>query len=385
MATHELSPLTINKGYWMSSWYDRGKRRRWKSFGSVKKVTKREAEERRREFCKEWYSSSQVRDRQDAGGITIEELAEKYYTFARKHYVNRDGTPSGQASNMLHAMRELTDHCGNMKVADLMAMDVRDCREKMIAKNLSRTTVNGRINRIRHVFKWGAGRDMVPPDIFNKLRAIEPLRAGRSTAKEPKPRRSLDRSIIDATLPHLPAPVAAMVELQWLTGMRPGEVMRMRGCDLDTSNRVWVYTPDGHKTEHYGKERKIYLGPGAKAIVKRFLKRGTRDHLFSPREAVAAMHRSRGGKRKKKAIHYTWHCDRYRANYYRQAVHRACDKAGIDRWTPYELRHTAATRLRRDHGEEVARIILGHSRIDTTQMYGEMDRGKAIQVAARSC
>ena len=385
MATHELSPMTMNKGYWMSSWYDRRGKRRWKSFGSVKKVTKREAEQRRRDFCREWYASSQIRDKVDSTGLTVSELADRYHVFAREHYRKRDGTPSGQAANMLHAMRELTDLCGDTKVADLMAMDVRECREIMIEKGLSRTTVNGRINRIRHIFKWGAGRDIVPPDIFNKLRAIEPLRAGRSKAREPKRRRPLDRSVIDRTLPHLPAPVAAMVELQWLTGMRPGEAMRMRGCDLDTSGDVWVYTPDGHKTEHYGKERTIYLGPGAKRIVEQFLKRGMSDYLFSPREAVAAMHGSRGGKSRKKAIHYTWHCDRYRANYYRQAIHRACDKVGVDRWTPYDLRHTAATRLRRDHGEEVARIILGHSRIDTTQMYGEVDRGKAISVAATSC
>ena len=33
-----------------------------------------------------------------------------------------------------------------------------------------------------------------------------------------------------------------MIELQRLTGMRPGEVVIMRTCDLERSGDVWAYS-----------------------------------------------------------------------------------------------------------------------------------------------
>ena len=71
-------------------------------------------------------------------------------------------------------------------------------------------------------------------------------------------------------LPLLPEPVAAMVELQLLTGMRPGEVVLMRMSDVDRSGDVWLYTPEEHKNAWRGKERKVYLGPKAQEILRRF-------------------------------------------------------------------------------------------------------------------
>jgi len=40
------------------------------------------------------------------------------------------------------------------------------------------------------------------------------------------------------------AQIQAMIALQWWTGMRPGEVVLMRTCDIDRSDDVWVYTPE---------------------------------------------------------------------------------------------------------------------------------------------
>ena len=61
----------------------------------------------------------------------------------------------------------------------------------------------------------------------------------------------------------------------------------MRTCDIDTSGRVWVYTPESHKTEHHGRERRIYLGPTAQAILRPWLRPELTAYLFSPAEAEA--------------------------------------------------------------------------------------------------
>jgi integrase len=53
-------------------------------------------------------------------------------------------------------------------------------------------------------------------------------------------------------------------------------------------------------------------------------------------------------------------------------------------WHPNQLRHSAATRLRKDFGVEMARIILGHSTAFTTEIYAEVDRQQAIQLMGKA-
>jgi hypothetical protein len=52
-------------------------------------------------------------------------------------------------------------------------------------------------------------------------------------------------------------------------------------------------------------------------------------------------------------------------------------------WHPNQLRHNAATNLRKEHGVELARIILGHTTAFTTEIYAEADQAKAIAVMGK--
>ena len=47
---------------------------------------------------------------------------------------------------------------------------------------------------------------------------------------------------------------------------------------------------------------------------------------------------------------------------------------------PHQLRHTAATRLRKQFGIEAARVILGHRSSAVTEIYAEVDRSRAVEV-----
>ena len=49
------------------------------------------------------------------------------------------------------------------------------------------------------------------------------------------------------------------------------------------------------------------------------------------------------------------------------------------RWHPHQLRHNAATRLRREFGLEAAQVILGHKTLSVTEIYAE----KNIEAARR--
>jgi site-specific recombinase XerC len=50
---------------------------------------------------------------------------------------------------------------------------------------------------------------------------------------------------------------------------------------------------------------------------------------------------------------------------------------------PNQLRHSFATRVRKEHGLEAAQVLLGHSRADVTQVYAERNERLASAVAAK--
>ncbi len=211
-----------------------------------------------------------------------------------------------------------------------------------------------------------------------------------------------------------------MVQVQRLTGGRPGEVCAMRAGDLETGD-VWLYQPALHKTAHRGKTRVIAIGPKAQAVLKPFLKLDTQAYLFSPREAVARKQAERRAKRKtrvqpsqrnrrkRKPAKQPGSC--YTTASYAAAVSRAvlaantaaacdgckemkpvercdqCKAAALPHWHPNQLRHTHATEVRRSFGLEAAQVALGHSQARVTEIYAERDvvgrEGSKVQARPR--
>jgi integrase len=173
--------------------------------------------------------------------------------------------------------------------------------------------------------------------------------------------------------------------------MRSGEVLTMRTCDLDTSGAVWEYIPGRHKTEHHGKHRRIFMGPRAQEILRPWLRPDPAEYLFQPREAELERQAARARNRKtsvtpsqrvrtRKARPKRMPGDRYNPRVYARAVAKACERAGCPHWHPHQLRHSAATQIRREFGLDVARIVLGHSSPLVTEIYAEVDRDKALRV-----
>src|SRR5690606_2425815 len=151
------------------------------------------------------------------------------------------------------------------------------------------------------------------------------------------------------------AVVWSMVELQLLTGARPGEICSLRTSDIDRSGRIWTATPADHKNAHRGHARTIYFGPRAQAVLTPFLQRDLNAFIFSPREAEAQRHAQAKVHRRpdqkpnpRKTARRVG--DRYETAAYRRAIARACAAAGVPAWHPHQLRHSAATNLRKEFG-----------------------------------
>jgi integrase len=142
----------------------------------------------------------------------------------------------------------------------------------MVDADLSRGLINRRIGKVVRVFKWGVGEELVPVAVYQALRAVPGLQKGRCEAREAPPVLPVDAARVEATLPFLLPPVAAMVRLQHLTGMRPGEACAMRAEDIHRTGAVWLYRPGHHKTKHRGKARVVAIGPRAQEVLRPFLR-----------------------------------------------------------------------------------------------------------------
>jgi integrase len=188
----------------------------------------------------------------------------------------------------------------------------------------------------------------------------------------------------------MPPAVAAMVRFQWLTGCRPQDACHLRAEDLDRSGPGWVYRPARHKTAWRGRPREVYVGPKAQAVLAPWL--GGPGYAFSPARAVERFHAGRSAGRA--TPRYPSHLrrtqskrtpsprrpprDRYTTGSYCKAVARACKAAGVEPFSPGQLRHNAGTRFRGRYGLEVARVLLGHGQTTTTELYAEKPRRLAM-------
>jgi integrase len=258
----------------------------------------------------------------------------------------------------------------------------------------ARGLINAAIGCIKRMFKWAVAEELIPPSVYHGLTAVEGLRKGRSEARETKPIRSVADEHVEAVLPLLTPPVRAMVQVQRLSGMRPGEVILLRPCDVDRSHgRTWIYRPEAHKTEHHDAVRVVFLGPKAQAILAPFLDRDPGAYCFSPREAVADLRARQRAARKSKVqpsqqdrrqrAPQRTPGEHYTTDTYGNAIERACLKAGVPPWHPHQLRHSAATEVRREVGLDAARAVLGHACASMTEHYAEVDAEKAAQAMER--
>ena len=212
-----------------------------------------------------------------------------FFRHAEQHY-RKNGEPTGEAQNYVDALKHVRCLYGHLRATEFRGLALKAVRDAMVAAGDCRTRINRQVSRIKHVFKWAVSNELVPPDSYHALAAVEGLDRGRTEARESFPVRPVDEQSARATFRFVSPQVRAMIELQLLTGMRPGEVVIMRAGDIDTSRPSWVYRTASHKTEHHGFQRRIVLGPRAQAIVQPFLKSDPGAYLFSPREAQASRH-----------------------------------------------------------------------------------------------
>lgn len=366
--------------------------------------------------------------------LTMAGMLDLYLKHADRYY----RTPDGRRTSMVCLLRivgkALCELYAHRPAAEFGPLMMKAAVQRWVDRGHSRVECNRRLRITRGIFKWAASEELVPVTVHQALTTVAGLQRGRTAAPEVEPVGPVDDAVVDATLPHLNRQFVAMIALQRLTGMRPGEARTIRGIDIDRKepDGCWRYVPPHHKTAHKGKSRVILIGPKAQDVLKPFL---TDDdplaYLFRPTEAMAERRAKRREdrrtplypshlernkrKRKTRPRRNPYRC--YALPNYALAIRRACDQAfppaaplaklpgesearwmarltaeqraaltawrKDHRWHPNQLRHNFATLVRRQYGLEAAQVLLGHSQADVTQIYAERDHTLAAAVAAK--
>ena len=196
-------------------------------------------------------------------------------------------------------------------------------------KLFARTYVNQNINEIRRAFKWAVSEELVTVNVFERLKTVNGLKSGEG--RETEPRQPAEPELVEQTIAHLEqeghSGIAGALRFMRWTGCRPDEACRLTLRSLEGLNSP---DPVARLREHKsrkktGQDRVIPLGSKALTVVK--------DAMRQP-ELERRLFLSRAGRP-------------LVPNGIYQAVQRTCQRYGLKRWTPYQLR--TSTRKQQQH------------------------------------
>ena len=345
--------------------------------------------------------------------LTVRQLVAVYHAHLHADqaadWLQRNEPEIRQATNLLSDQHGdvLARSYGPKRLKEVQTYLCSQKRRDGVTPLYTHKTANQKIRRIVDVFRHAVSEELVPPSVLDALRSVKPVRRGKPGTRDCKKVEPVTRAQVDAVLPYLTKPLASVVELLWLTGARPSEILRLRPCDIDRSQLPWTAELREHKTAYTGRPRFLNFGPRARKILENVLLRPAETHLFTPAEGAADASLRRRASRKtpiwpshqrryeqaKAARPRARRRDAYDAAALHRAIKRAIARCNRDRlrdgqkriepWFAYQIRHTAATRIRREDGIEAARVMLGHTSAGTTEIYTEMDWKRAAEIAER--
>jgi hypothetical protein len=181
----------------------------------------------------EWLANGRrpLHSLEDAPALSVNELILAFWTHAEAHYRHDDGTPTNELSEYRYALRPLRELYGLTAAARFSPLKLKAVRQRMIEASWCRSRINKQVRRIVGLFRWGVSEELVPEATYRSLSTVSGLERGRTEARESDPVLPVPDDHVTAVLPHVLPTVAAMIQLQRLTGAprRGVSVTRLRG------------------------------------------------------------------------------------------------------------------------------------------------------------
>jgi integrase len=231
---------------------------------------------------------------------------------------------------------------------------------------LTRGGINRRKQQVVALFKWAVSEELVPPTTWHALQSVRGLRFGKG--RDNPPRMAADPVAFEAVLQHLRENgnlgAARCLAFIRATGCRPAEATGALPADFRMGGPSPTLVVGRHKCAHRGMERVVPLCGAALAVAREALADLASTHgLVFPNSAG----------------------NRWDNRTLPRIVARACEALGIPKWTPYQLRHLAATEAVNRTGSEAATAaLLGHSPDSTIVRRYSRNRLALAEVAARA-
>jgi site-specific recombinase XerD len=263
--------------------------------------------------------------------------------------LERDATPRSLDSYWRILWKLAADY-PEIELARITTDDLRTFLSRWRDKSAS--TRSNVISVLHSFFDWALVEDLIDVDPSAKIR------------RPPKRRPDVYRpsveelcKIRDAARGH-ERPAIVLMEG---AGLRRAEVLGLRWADFDmVKGRVRVFRKGQHWTH-------LPLAPDVVEELRasmRELQPELDDYVFTVEVEQFVSQYERVRRRKDSKVQASeqalW-----------RMVRRVCKRAGVRVLSPHQLRHGFANRFLRESGRDVAalRPLLGHSRIDTTQLY----------------
>jgi integrase len=294
--------------------------------------------------------------------------------------------PQVEIDKLRLALRWVRELYGELPAVDFTPMRFKAIRQRMIDAGNSINYIKTQLWTIKKMIAWAVESELIPGEVLHRLQSVAPPDVVADGIKPEKIIEPVSDEHIQAVLPHVGPPIRAMLELQRCSGMRPGEVARLTMGQIDRSGDIWLYRPVAHKTMRHGIKRAIPLTQRAQAILLPWLKTDPDAVFFSPQAEYERWHsenrrpqqpyRERARARRKRPRTRSFK-PVYSAGAYRTAVYRGCDRAGIPRFHPSQIRHTVAEQVTTEGGIDLAQALLGHTRSRMTERYARQSLEKA--------
>lgn len=324
---------------------------------------------------------------------------------ARAKYPRRPGGRTTEADNMSYALKDwcatviavepgddratrtgagvASRHLEDLLPEQVTPRDLRACLEHMIATKC-RDQVNDRKNRLLRFFRWCVEYELCTSAVITRLECVAPIGATHPGVRETDQVTSVPDEHVRLTMEAARPELRRAIEIQALTGMRPGELLLMRVCDLRAEripddagelHIVWNYRPHWHKTKGKVKrfQRIIPLGPEAQMILREQAEaRFSQPELFGTAVGLGGLPRL-GDPNDARRI-WPWQT----VGGYRIVIQKAAKRAGVPEWAPNRLRHSRLTFAARKGGIKLAAAVGGHTDPKTTlQNYIDFDNQAA--------
>ncbi|MDB5308027.1 MAG: site-specific tyrosine recombinase XerD [Gemmataceae bacterium] len=132
---------------------------------------------------------------------SVNQILLAFLRHAQQHYRRPDGTPTNELKEYRLPMRPVRELYGHTPATGFGPVALRTVRERMIQRGWCRTRVNKQIGRVKRLFKWAVGQELLPVAVSQSLGCVEGLQRGRTEARETNPVQPVPSEVVEATLP----------------------------------------------------------------------------------------------------------------------------------------------------------------------------------------